>query len=211
MKLAIGVPTSGMCKSTFAYALSHTVGLLATKRAFDITVLMQESSVVHSNREQIVERALEWGATHLLFTDDDMYWMPTAVEIMISRDLPIVCCNYPKREFPIVFTAMGMEHAIPTLPTSKGIEEVLFCGLGLALIKAEVFEAMEAPYFLPGWMSDRNEYTTEDCAFMVRAREAGFPTVIDHDASKCDVAHLGVHAFQWNQAGAVSDADQRAA
>lgn len=202
MRLAFCVPTSGTCPSTFAYALAHSVAFFATwEGTEDVTLLMQESSVVHSNREQLARRALEWGATHICWCDHDMYWPPKAVVSLISRDQPIVACNYPKRKYPIEWTAVTLEgERLPTRPESTGLQEVQYCGMGLCLVKAEVYEKLEAPWFLPGYMRDQQEYTTEDAPFMVRCKmELDIPTLIDHDASKMDLAHIGLHTFQWNQ------------
>ena len=204
--MAVCVPTSGLCKSTFAYALAHTVGWFAKwEGCQDITLLMQESSVVHSNREQLVTRALEWDASHVLFVDDDMYWPPKAVLSLISRNLPIVAVNYPKRSFPIEFTAIDLAgNRMLTTHASTGLQEAQFCGFGVALIQAHVFKALPAPRFLPGYMMSRSEYTTEDAPFMIAAKAAGFPTMIDHDASKMDIAHIGQHTYAWNQESTVT-------
>jgi hypothetical protein len=41
-------------------------------------------------------------------------------------------------------------------------------------------------------------YTTEDNPFCQRIRAAGFPTYVDHDASKL-VGHIGMHTYEWRQ------------
>ena len=200
MRLAICVPTAGTCKSTFAYALAHSIGWFAKwEQTEDITLLMQESSVVHSNREALVDRALKWGATHILFTDDDMYWPPKAVLSLISRDLPFVVANYPKRTYPIEMTAVDVEgKRLQMTKESTGVEEIQFAGFGLALIRAEVFNALEKPWFLPGWMPENADYTTEDAPLYIRARSVGMIPYCDHDASKMDIGHVGLHTFAWD-------------
>jgi hypothetical protein len=211
VRLAVCVPTSGQCKSTFAYALAHTAAFFAPGRfsaTEDLTVLMQESSVIHSNREALVDRALAWGATHVLFVDDDMYWPPKAVLSLMSRDQPFVACNYPKRTYPIEFTAIALDgKRLPTTAESTGLEECLFAGFGVALISTEIFKALPKPWFLPGWMDQGNDYTTEDAPLYVRAREAGFVPYIDHDASKMDIGHIGLHVFAWNQSAEIVHAE----
>jgi hypothetical protein len=205
VRLAICVPTAGTCKSTFAYALAHSVGWFAKwEQTEDITLLMQESSVVHSNREALVDRALAWGATHILFADDDMYWPPKAVLSLISRDLPFVACNYPKRTYPIEMTAVDVEgQRLALTKESTGVEEIQFAGFGLTLIRADVFKELEKPWFLPGWMDQNADYTTEDAPLYIRARSIGKIPHVDHDASKMDIGHIGLHVFAWNHSAEI--------
>ena len=202
MRLAICVPTSGTCKSTFAYALAHTAAFFSPGRfpaTEDLTVLMQESSVVHSNREALVDRALAWNATHVLFVDDDMHWTPQTILSLMSRDLPFVVCNYPKRIYPIEMTAIDVEgKRLALTKESTGVEEIQFAGFGVALIHTDVFKALEKPWFLPGWMDQHNDYTTEDAPLYIRARSVGMIPHVDHDASKESVGHIGLHVFAWN-------------
>lgn len=211
MRLAICVPTAGTCKSTFAYALAHTAAFFAPGRfpaTEDLTVLMQESSVVHSNREELVDRALKWNASHILFVDDDMYWPPKAVLSLMSRDAPFVACNYPKRIYPIEFTAVGVDgQRLPTTKETTGTEEIQFAGFGLALISTDVFKALPKPWFQPGWMPDQSDYTTEDAPLYIRAREAGFIPLVDHDATKMDIKHIGLHMFSWDDIAEVQRGD----
>lgn len=212
MRLAICVPTAGTCKSTFAYALAHTAAYFAPGRfpaTEDLTVLMQESSVVHSNREALVDRALAWGATHILFVDDDMYWPPKAVLSLMSRDAPFVACNYPKRIYPIQFTAVGVDgQRLATTAESPPTEELQFAGFGLSLIRADVFKALEKPWFQPGWMPENADYTTEDAPLYIRARAAGFIPIVDHEASRMDLKHIGLHMFSWDDVATVADSDE---
>lgn len=211
MRLAVCVPTSGQCKSTFAFALAQTSSYFVPDRfsaTEKYTVLMQESSVVHSNREALVDRALAWDATHILFVDDDMFWTPEAVLSLMSRDLPFVVCNYPKRSYPVEFTAMRMDGSrMPTTAESTGLEECLFAGFGVSLINTDIFKALPKPWFLPGWMDQGNDYTTEDAPLYIRAREIGFIPYVDHDASKKNVQHIGLHAFAWNHSAEIKDVD----
>lgn len=201
MRLAVCVPTSGRVTATFAYALAQTVGFFGTWEATErLKLLVQQSSSIHSNREQLVEQALEWDATHVLFIDDDMFWTPQAVLSLLGRQLAFVACNYVKRSFPIEFVSVDMHgNRIATTEESTGVVECQFSGFGVSLIRAEVFRALSRPWFLPGYSHELKEYSTEDMPLYIAARAAGFIPHIDHDASKMGIFHVGEHQYAWNQ------------
>lgn len=207
LRIHVAVPTSGMCRTAFAYSL---VQLFASAAAImndyrqdadiELSIGTLESSVVHANREALAQQAVDLKCTHLLFCDDDMSFDPRAAAILISRRLPIVGCNYPMRGWPLTFTAVAPDgkSRIITRKESMGLEEVQYTGFGLCLIETRVFEKTEQPWFWPLWLPDIKGYTTEDNPFFLRAHKAGFQSFVDHDASKL-IAHIGTHVFKWDQ------------
>lgn len=204
IRVAVCVPSSGQCSTWFAQSLAGLMQCSQTLRArpeaesFSITVLVQESSVIHGNREKLVERAIEWDCTHVLFIDDDMVFNPHMLEMLLSRRQPYVACNYPKRGFPIVFTATKADKSsdMPTTKHSLGMEEAWYTGFGFCLIERQVFEKTPKPWFLPQYVAELNEYTTEDNPFCERVRKAGFTILVDHSASRL-LGHVGKHIYTW--------------
>ena len=101
--LTIAVPSAGLMKAggRFSNSLSGLVskvcseGIKSRPNAI-LTLKMdyQESSVIHTNREMIVKRALDENQTHLMFLDDDMVFQPSIIDVLFSRYQPIVCTNY---------------------------------------------------------------------------------------------------------------------
>lgn len=206
IRVAVCVPTSGQVKAWFAHSLA---GLMAYGNALQqrpdsesiaLTLFMQETSVIHSNRELLVKMALEWKASHVMFLDDDMVFDPRVLTIMLGRRHAMVACNYPKRGWPITFTAVRPDGkgAIVTSEGSSGLEAASYTGFGVSLIETRVFEATPKPWFLPIYLQDSDTYTTEDNPFCQRIRAAGFATYVDHDASKL-VGHCGMHTYEWKQ------------
>ncbi len=204
IRVAVCVPSSGECEIFFAQSLAGLMQCAQVLRSraeaegFSITVLAQESSVIHGNREQLVDRALKWGCTHVLFLDDDMVFNPIVLEMLLGRRQPYVACNYPKRQFPIVFTATRADKTrdMVTDKTTTALEEAWYTGFGVCLIERQVFEKTPKPWFLPKYVPDLNEYTTEDNPFCERIREQGFKILVDHTASKM-VGHIGRHVYTW--------------
>jgi hypothetical protein len=112
IKLTIGVPTAGRVCMGFAYSLVGMVSKLAAhglptvpEATVECTMDVVESSVIHTNREKIVARAIENGRTHLMFLDDDMVFEPQVLEIMLGRRQHVVAVNYlikSELRFPIM-------------------------------------------------------------------------------------------------------------
>ncbi len=206
IRIAVCVPTAGTVSAFFAHSLAALMAYGNSLRqrpeteAIELTLLLQETSVIHANREKLVEQALEWGATHILFLDDDMVFRADVLSIMLGRRHAMVACNYPKRGWPITFTAIkpSGNAAIITHKESTGLEEAAYTGFGVSLIAAEVFRKTPKPWFLPLYLGESNTYTTEDNPFCIRIREQGFKVYVDHDASKL-VGHRGMHTYEWNQ------------
>lgn len=202
IKLALCVASSGQCRTWFASSLAGLIGAAQALpfwpqvESVETTLLVQESSVIHGNREALIGKALEWGATHILFMDDDMVFPPAAISSLFGRRHDIVITNYPKRGFPLSPTAVRIDGGAMETVGKAGIEEAYYGGFGLALFSAEVFRKTPKPWFLPRWDEATQSYTTEDLPFYERAREQGFRVWVDHDASKM-IGHHGSWTFQW--------------
>jgi GT2 family glycosyltransferase len=71
----------------------------------------------------------------------------------------------------------------PLLNKGEGesLIEVAYTGMGFMLVKRGVFEKLEYPWFRPleKKIGDMVDFTMEDVAFCLRAREAGFKILID--------------------------------
>ena len=208
LRIHVAIPTSGMCRTPFAYSLAQLmmaapIMLNEQRPDADIEVSLGtlESSVVHANREALAKQALDAECTHLLFIDDDTAGdFARAVSIMLGRRQPIVGCNYPMRGWPITFTAVATDGKtrIVTHKESHGLVEVQYTGFGLCLIETHVVQKVEQPWFWPLWLPDAKTYTTEDNPFFLRAAKAGITAYMDHDASKL-IEHIGTHRFKWDQ------------
>ncbi len=205
IKLAICVPTAGLVRAGFAYSLAGMVARLSQgvptrpEAGLDITMDVQESSVIHSNREQLVKRAITSGKTHLLFLDDDMVFEPQIIDVMLGRRQPVVAVNYLIKTFPLEFVAVGLNgQRVATLPESTGLQEILYSGFGVSLFEIDVWKRTPQPWFLPDFVPEADAYTTEDNPCYRRIREAGFKCYLDHDASKL-VTHMGSLPYKWDK------------
>jgi hypothetical protein len=207
IRLTIAIPTAGMVRMGFAYSLAGLISKLAAQgvptrpeSSMSVKLDVNESSVIHSNRELLVRRALDEGQTHLLFLDDDMVFEPTILDVLFSRRQPIVAVNYLIKTEPPIFVAVALDGSrrIVTSETTTGLIPVAYTGFGVSLFEVRVFKETPQPWFLPEFSPKDNCYTTEDNPCFARLRAAGFPVYVDQDASKL-VSHVGHHAWHWSQ------------
>lgn len=215
IKLTIAVPTAGMVPMGFAYSLAGLLTYVAAngcrtrpEAEFNAKIDVQESSVIHTNREQLVRRAMDGGQTHLLFLDDDMTFEPRILDVLFSRRHPVVAVNYLIKTEPASaaeFVAVSLAgNRIPTRQGDTGIVPIAYTGFGVSLFEVDVFRKTPQPWFLPKFDPANNGYTTEDNPCYERIREAGFPVYLDHDASKM-VSHIGRKAWNWREVTYGSD------
>lgn len=205
MKLVIGLPTTGSVSMGFAYSLCGLVSYISAngvktlpERTVSASLDVQESSVIHTNRENIVYRAIERKATHLMFLDHDMVFEPTILDVLAGRRQEVVVTNYVLKQEEPDFVAVGLNGLrIPTTDNSTGLVPIAYSGFGVSLFDLEAFKRTPQPWFLPQWVQEAQTYTTEDNPCFARLREAGATVYLDHDASKLIAGHIGLKAYSY--------------
>jgi hypothetical protein len=142
------------------------------------------------NRNFLAEQAVGIGADWHLLIDADMTFPRTGLIDLLSHGLPLVGCNYPTRSntsTPTAFSSLALplsERRWPPLGAS-GIEPVDGFGFGFCLIAAEVFAALERPWFTARPPTD----VTEDYQFCTDAVAKGFQPYLD-EALSWDIGHI---------------------
>lgn len=205
IRLSIAIPTAGTVKMGFAYSLAGLIGHISAhaipsrpEATIEVKMDIVESSVIHTNREKLVRRAIDSGMTHLMFLDDDMVFEPNILDIMLGRRQPVVCTNYLiKTDACDSFVAVGLDdRRVATTEKSTGLRPVAYSGFGVSVLETEVFKNTPQPWFLPKFLPEDDSYTTEDNPFYERVRLAGYKVYLDQDASKL-VSHLGGSSWNW--------------
>lgn len=219
IKVAVSIPVYGDFHAQFGYSFAKmmlfTGSSLVADGIIDVQVNMVEGTYLDKARNQLAERALEVGATHILWLDVDMKFPQDALMRLLAHDKAIVGVNYPNRRFPIHHTAFkkvdletGGEHTkLHTTIEDTGLEVADAVGFGFLLMKTSVFGKMKYPWFVV------DQKLGEDVFFCVRAKKAGYKTFVDHDLSK-QMVHYGpmgytfLHAEEWMEN---EEKDKRAA
>ena len=177
MRLFIGTPTQSTWSPEFGHSLSWLMSDLAGNPAGLELVhhAWMDGTLLPGLRMDLASRALEMGATHILWTDCDMKFKPKSVRALFDHsELDIVA--------PHEFCAIAMDGKYMT-PRSKGLEPALYAGMGLMLTKVKVFEQLPQPWFLQPFNPATEDYIGEDVWFCKVAADAGFKTIVSHDAS----------------------------
>ena len=152
----LGLPTySGQFPSETVRAL------LTMKKVCPTMVQMVDRQRIDKSRNYIVKQALESGATHLLFIDDDNPPAENTIERFFSVDKDIVCSPIPTRNpdekgnHNLCIFSKRIDDAsgytlydnINKIDLSNGkIIKVDACGMGCTMIKREVLEKLWKKY-----------------------------------------------------------------
>jgi hypothetical protein len=139
--------------------------------------------------------ALETDCTHILWLDSDMTFPTHTIQALLSHDTDIVACNYSTRVPPYNPVAfMDVNNLEYRAYDGTGLHEIAAVGMGCMLVKRNVFETMEAPYFSVIWNDDYTNLIGEDFYFCTKAKDAGFSVMLDKDLSK-HITHIGTKEF----------------
>lgn len=206
LRLSIAIPTAGSCRIGFACSLTRMVARLSTagvltrpEAQLQISLDVEESGVIHTNREKLVAKALAADMTHIMFLDDDMLFEPEIAELLLGRRQPIVCVNYLIKTNAPQFVAVGLDgQRVPTLEHSTGLLPIAYSGFGVSVFDLAVFRATPQPWFHSKFLPEHNGYTTEDLPAYERLRASGHTVYLDHDASKL-VEHVGTRSWHWKE------------
>ena len=170
--------------------------ILTISRQFEVSVA----------REEIANSFLNSPCTHLLMLDSDIVMPQGTLQRMLSVDKEIVVAKYaekgkmeasyhcyhhsqvPFRRDPKVEVRPGERREL------KDVDPMLF-GLGCVLVKKEVFEKLEKPYFKFTISDERvDDYLrcSEDFVFALKCHHAGFRPVFCDDIEVLHLATVGI-------------------
>lgn len=212
-RVAVCVPSGEDIKAEFATAMFK---LIVQNKVPLTHIFNKVSSRISFNRNGLVEQALATDATHVLFIDADMVFPVDGLIRLLNHDLDIVGATASRRsddDEAIGCTYDGSRLSVPSSPV-----KMLWMGLPFMLIKREVFEKMEAPWFAePPWklmaevhgveitpqitrkVLGHDAYldgiVPEDQYFCMMAQKVGFDVWCDIELSM-EMKHYGSKAYQ---------------
>lgn len=151
-------------------------------------------------RNDLVKAARELKRTHILLTDDDVKFKPDSLMKLLSHDKDIVTGLYVEKGWPhrpLLFDRVEEDGALWSyLLDPPALKEFENAGLGFVLIKMEVFDKVEQPWFRLGEIDC--EQWCDDIGFFNRVTAAGFK--IYCDMTVC-CGHIGTVLFtpEWDE------------
>jgi hypothetical protein len=204
--VGLSIPVYEHFQPQFGYSLAKLMlwsGVtMVADGLIDILPNMVEATVVHKARNELTKQALKTHCTHMLWLDSDLKFPENALFRLLNWDKPVVGCNYPHRRFPIRHTAfkiVGKGHdreadvMCRTTDDKSGLEEVEGIGFGMLLMRTNVLDQIERPWF------EMPEGVGEDICFCRKLTAAGIPIYCDHDLSK-ELYHFGPIGYNYQHA-----------
>ncbi len=124
-------------------------------------------------RNMGVEQALNLGATHVLFLDDDVVPQVNPITSFLQARVPVACGLYYEKNMRGTnlhayrrgkWRNLRVDE-VRKLVAKWGYAPVDACGLGLAMVEADVFEKLSKPWFVMA------EGMGEDIYFFAKLRK----------------------------------------
>jgi len=153
----------------------------------EFRVLVDRSFPLDLSRNRLAERALDIGATHVLFLDADNTFPEGTVRGLLETDRDIAAALYFKKAPP--FPPVPSVFDVPDdpqlmrpigLPEHPGVVDCDVVGMGATLVRREVFEGVDKPWFAYDVYEKTGETSvTEDVTFCIKAARAGFTIACD--------------------------------
>jgi hypothetical protein len=195
-KIAICMPTREQMHSRCAFSL-YNLGKALSKIGVEHSLFLSPGTLIANQRHELIIAAQEWGATHVMFIDSDIIFKPSHVIELLNFNELVVGAAYSKRIEPVIPTAW---HHIDNWDTYVRLHEqtdshiqVEAMALGFCLIKIEVFDKLDLPWFILGF--NNGQYTGEDIEFFRNCKNNNIPVWLDVKIS-FEIGHLGLKEFK---------------
>jgi hypothetical protein len=213
--IAVCTPARDMVHTMFTYDLVNMVANHTLNTNDAISLKISQGTLIANQRAELCLDAMREKCTHVLFIDSDMRFPQNMIERLLQHDVDIVATNCARRRMPTGPTAQlykenGERELVYTMPETTGLQEVGSVGMGVMLIKANVFAKLAEPWFETPWRHDKRGYIGEDVFFCKKAREAGFKIWIDHDVSK-EIGHIGMFEFKHDHTWVMREVQEKEA
>ena len=168
--IAVILATRGLVFTEVEQAIADNL------KNYDYKVFRSFTLPIPDCQNELVEQALKENPSYLLFVEEDTVMPEYAFVNMVKANADIACIDYGVASWGCVTRL-------------KDTKEILWCGLGCTLIKREVFEVLEKPYFridkalrlndFPKeevWtdIPPQKSYGGQDIWFCMQARKKGF-------------------------------------
>ena len=185
-KVMIGLPTMGSLHTLLVSIILKWMSDAMNSGSYGLSVYPTMSvQPVDNARNHIVEEFLKSDCTHLLFVDSDTLPPYNALQKLLLQNKDIISGLTPIIEhdenrkndsngYYRKLNVVGLNDKF--VEPYLGTIEVKGAGSSCILIKREVFEKMQKPYYRFQYQDDNGKYVVigEDILFTIKAKELGF-------------------------------------
>lgn len=182
MKIAVIMPSRGLL-------FARTIEWLEEQRKkYNITLYISHNLPIPECFNKLTEKALRDKPNYLFYLEDDIVPPRNAIKRLLNsiRSFPVACIDYP---FRAQLNNVSRDH--------KG--EIMSCGLGCTMVRANIYSHLKKPYFRSDrrydWQTRKwykcnahKVYGLQDMWFTYIVRKAGFK--IKQVPGEC--IHLGL-------------------
>lgn len=119
--------------------------------------------------------------THILFVDHDVLPRYTTLKKLLAHDKDVVAGIYPLNQQCHIAWCLSREDKFKAMPIGDlpdNLFKATYVGCGMMLVKTEVFDNLEWPYWHNGFEYGRMTIG-EDVYFCKKLREAGYDIWVD--------------------------------
>ena len=186
-KIGIILPTRGLVFTKTEEAIEEL------RKGENVKVYRSHDLIIPDGHNQLARQAFQEGCDSLFFIEEDTVPSTEALEKLLQANSYIACIDYGVAGWGCV--------------TKNPKGEILWCGLGCTLVKREVFDKMEYPYFradmtlrlndwtwqkLPDDYIKTKQYGSLDIWFCCEARRLGFTIVqVSGECEHLELVELG--------------------
>lgn len=203
VKILVSIPSMG----NPSFKTLQSLIQLAQTSKYHLVFQFIEGTILSKARNRAVIEAISHNCTHILFIDDDMTFLPDAVERLVEQDKDIIgalCFGRTDNPYPIAKKIIKNEivdYTWPAVSTWKETTEVDGTGTGFLLIKTDVFKRIQPPFFAFRPASEfglkelpfPDDEISEDTHFMLKAKMAGYQIWVDPTII---IGHHGQKVYQ---------------
>lgn len=167
MRISVVQPTRGLVFSEAQTSLEQNLA------GYDYKIYRSFNLTIPDCQNILVEEALKDKSDYLFFHEEDCVLPDGAIDDLVMAKADISCIDYGVQGYGCV------------AKSKEG--EILWCGIGCTLVKREVFDKLDKPYFrsdkgllLNDWPkvtwvdTGAQAYGGQDIWFCMHAREKGF-------------------------------------
>ena len=195
-KLSILVPTRDMVHAHFSYCLAQLMKT-TSEMGIDTYLFYDSSTILLNQREKLIEKAKEVKSDYVLWLDSDMMFPSTTALRLLEHNKDIVACNYMRRSKPlktVAYTDLNDWNSWLPMEIHDELIKVEGVGMGCMLMKLDMFDKLEKPYFEFRYKENTEDYFGEDFILLGKLRELEYEVFIDTYLSMM-VKHVGNYAF----------------
>lgn len=185
-KVLIGLPTMASVHTLLMVSIVSWMAEAYTTGEYQLSIYPTVNvQPVDNARNDIVKAFLDSDCTHLLFIDADTIPPLDAIKRLLAHDKPIMSAITPIIEMDRYGNPWRKWNCVDTddrhMMPNTGVLECKGAGSSCVLIKREVFEQMEMPYYRFQYQDDGGKKVVvgEDIWFIINALSKGIKTYAD--------------------------------